>query len=514
MGKYYIGFDAGTQSVKVALYSLDMEMIAEASHPTEISYPHPGWAELHVDQYVEALKAGLKDVVKLATEKGVDLHDIRAIFGDGIICGITGIDEDGNALTAHINYMDSRTAEDAQELTDKGYTIWAEETGNPTPNCMFPAMFARWFLKNSKEFQERGKKFVHNAPYMLMKLAGLKAEDAFIDWGAMSGWGLGYNVYKKEWSKEQLDILGIDPSYMPKIVKPWDIVGNLTEEMAREVGLPAGIPICAGAGDTMESMIGCGLTGAGQAADVAGTAAMFCVATDGIVPSLSKPGSGLIFNSGTLPDTYFYWGYIRTGGLALRWFRDNICDKIDDNTYYDQLSDRAAKIPVGSNGTLFLPYLTGGNEDIANASGAFLNVSANTDQATLWRSVLEAIGYEYMRVTDTYRAGGVKLDKITITEGGSRSELWNQIKADMLNSEVKTLKKAGGAITTNIAVAAYAVGDVDDLQKAAQDTLEIKKIYKPNPDNTKYYRKVYELRDHLIRTDLSPAFDQLQKIQN
>ena len=90
---------------------------------------------------------------------------------------------------------------------------------------------------------------MHNAPYVLSRLAGLKAEDAFIDWGAMSGWGLGYNVYKKEWSKEQLDILGIDISYMPKIVKPWDIIGGLTEENAAFTGLPAGTPICGGAGD-------------------------------------------------------------------------------------------------------------------------------------------------------------------------------------------------------------------------------------------------------------------------
>lgn len=89
-----------------------------------------------------------------------------------------------------------------------------------------------------------------------MHLAGLKAKDAFIDWGTMSGWGLGYDVVKKEWSKEQLDILGIPESAMPRIVKPWDIIGHLCEEDAMETGFPAGISICAGAGDTMESMMG------------------------------------------------------------------------------------------------------------------------------------------------------------------------------------------------------------------------------------------------------------------
>lgn len=121
---------------------------------------------------------------------------------------------------------------------------------------MFPAMFARWFLKNIEGFKENGAKFIHDAPYVLAHLAGLSAKDMFVDWGTMSGWGLGYKVEEKCWSKEQLDILGIPEEMMPRIVKPWDIIGHLTEEIAQKTGLPAGIPICGGAGDTMQSMIG------------------------------------------------------------------------------------------------------------------------------------------------------------------------------------------------------------------------------------------------------------------
>lgn len=309
------------------------------------------------------------------------------------------------------------------------------------------------------------------------------------------------------------DILGIDISYMPKIVKPWDIIGGLTEENAAFTGLPAGTPICGGAGDTMQSMIGCGLTEVNQAADVAGTCAMFCVSTDGIKPELSTPDSGLIFNSGTMENTYFYWGYIRTGGLSLRWYRDNICDKEGDGEYYDLLSEKAKDVPAGSNGVLFLPYLTGGYGDFANASGAFLNMTMDTNQEVLWRAVLEAIGYDYISVTDVYRAGGVSLDKITVTEGGSRSDLWNQIKADMLNSTVTTLKKAGGAVMTNVVVAAYAVGDIDNLKDSFNSWLEVKKVYTPDPENTKYYRSIYNMQNKLVREDMKPTFDMLEKIR-
>ena len=86
MGKYYIGFDAGTQSVKVVMYSLEMECIAEANYPTFFEYPHPGWVQMNVDEYLEAVKKGIRDVVNTAKEKGIDPSEVRAIFGDGIIC--------------------------------------------------------------------------------------------------------------------------------------------------------------------------------------------------------------------------------------------------------------------------------------------------------------------------------------------------------------------------------------------------------------------------------------------
>ncbi|MGN0466897.1 MAG: FGGY-family carbohydrate kinase [Lachnospiraceae bacterium] len=514
MEKYYLGFDAGTQSVKAAVYNIEMECVAQMSHPTTLVYPHPGWVEMDVDNYLDAAIKSIKSCVEQMKEKGLDVNKIRAVFGDGVILGIVGVDEDFNAITPYINYLDSRTKEDAARFEAMNLDIWARETGNPVPNCMFPALFARWLMANSEEFRKRGKKFIHNAPYILAHLAGLKAKDAFIDWGTLSGWGLGYDVKKKVWSEEQLDILEIPKEYLPKIVKPWDIIGNMTKEYADLTGLPEGIPICAGTGDTMQSMIGCGVTDVNKAADVAGTCAMFCIAVDDIIPELSSPGTDLVFNSGTLENTYFYWGFIRTGGLALRWFRDNICDKVGDGAYFDELTKKAKEIPVGSNGVLFLPYLTGGVGDISLASGCFLNMTMDTDQAVLWRSVLEAIGYDYIGVTDIYKKAGVDLNIITVTEGGSKSDLWNQIKADMMESKIVTLKTAQGAVMTNAAAAAYAVGDIDDLKAVFEKNLVVKDTFEPIEENTKYYRKVYELRNQLVHQDMKNVFRTLQEISD
>ena len=496
--KYYLTFDAGTQSIKVAIYDQNFNCVATSSKPTTLYYPQPEWVQMNVDEYLTHIKVCIIDCLQQLNAQDIDPQAIAAIMGDGIICGVVGINAQGQAITPYINYLDSRTKDDAQALNSQGHTIWQQQTGNPEPLCMFPALHARWLQKNSPDFQQDGVKFVHNAPYILMHMAGLSGEQAFIDWGTMSGWGLGYNVYTKEWSPEQLEILELDARYMPRIVKPWEIVGHLSAEFAAATGLPIGIPICAGAGDTMQSMLGSGIFEAGRAVDVAGTCAMFCISTDGIVPELSQAGNGLIFNSGTLPDTYFYWGFVRTGGLALRWFRDNICLQAGNDGYYGALSTNAQNIPAGANGVLFLPYLTGEYGD-SSVRGCFLNMTLDTDQATLWRSVLEAIAYDYKKVTDICRRANLSFESITVTEGGSRDPLWNQIKADVLNIKTATYQAAGGALLMNAITAAYALQDIDSLKSCVQNELRPLAEFVPNPANTAIYDKQSRQQQLLVK---------------
>ncbi|MDO4936888.1 MAG: FGGY family carbohydrate kinase [Sutterellaceae bacterium] len=508
MSKLYMGFDAGTQSVKVAVYDENLKCLATHSKPTTLHYPHPGWVQMSVDEFLNITLDCMKECVTEIRGKGFDPADIAAVMGDGIICGIAGVNKDGKAVTPYINYLDSRTQDDVDAVNAMDLEIWGKETGNPEANCMFPAMFARWFIKNHPKMGEVVK-FVHNAPYILMNLAGLKGEDAFIDWGAMSGWGLGYKVEEKKWSEEQLSILGIDPKYMPRIMKPWDVVGGVCEEIAARTGLVAGTPVCAGAGDTMQSMLGSGIFEANQGVDVAGTCSMFCVSSKGIVPELSKKGAGLIFNSGTLPDTYFYWGFIRTGGLSLRWFKDNIAQQVEDPAYYRYMSEKAEEVPAGCNGVVFLPYLTGGTGANKGASGAFLNMTLDDDQFVQWRAVLEAIGYDYMEITDTYRAAGVDLNRITVTEGGSRDSLWNQIKADMLDATVVRFRNAGGAVVTNCVFAALAAGHITEVKPLLEKTIVQDAQYAPDADNTALYRKLFNLKTRLVQTDMKAAFETL-----
>lgn len=501
--KYYISIDCGTQSTKVAIYDGDSKCLAQHSTSNQIFYPKPCWAELNADSYVESTITGIKECIR---KSKIDPKNIRAICGDGIICGVVGVDENLNAITPFIPYLDSRAEAEAQWIRESFEPIWIKESGNATVEALQPTVITKWLLNNHEEFQKNGKKVMNIGPYVLSKLGGLKSDEAFIDWSTFSGWLIGFNAMEKTWSQKQMDMFGIPMDILPTIVKPWDIVGNISKEMSEAIGIPEGIPIVAGAGDTMQSFLGCGVVEPGMAADVAGTAAMFGVMVDGIKEDLSST-PGLYFTTGTLPDTYYYWGYIRSGGLSLQWFRDNVMGRPGDDSFYEEVNAKAEKVPAGSKGTMFFPYLQGGCNEAVNATGCFLNLTSATDTGILWRSILESIAYEYVYFTDRIRGVGVDINNVIFTEGGSKSDVWNQIKSDSLRVDGVTLENKEGAILANAVIAAYAVGDITDIKETLTKWLSVEKHYEPIAANSIFYRNAYHCHQGLLKDQMEGAFN-------
>lgn len=501
--KYYISINCGTQSTKVVIYDENFNCVVQHSTPNEIYYPKPCWAEIDANSFVDSALEGIKQCL---IKGRIDPNKVRAICGDGIICGVVGVDEEGNAITPYIPYLDSRAEEEAKWIKENLEPIWIEESGNSRVEALQPPVITMWLLKNHQEFKKRGAKIMNNGPYVLSKLAGLKAKDMYIDWSTLSGWLIGFNAVEKNWSQKQMDMLGIPMDILPRIVKPWDIIGNLSKEAAEFTGLPEGVPIVAGAGDTMQSFLGCGVILPGMSADVAGTAAMFGVMVDGINKELSR-SPGLYFTIGTLPNTYYYWGYIRTGGLCLQWFRDKIMGRPGDSTFYDEVNNKAENVPPGSNGVVFFPYLQGGCNEAANAAGCFLNMTSTADTGVLWRAILESIAYEYIFFTDKIRNIGVDINNVIFAEGGSKSDVWNQIKSDSLNTKGMTLKRKEGATMADALLAAYAVGDITDIQGTLSSLLIPEKEYIPHKGNSIYYRNAYYCHQKLLKVKMSRAFE-------
>ena len=495
---------------KTALYSIDSTRVAEAYRENRISYPRPGWAEMDANGFVENVREGVRECL---AKSGINPAEVRGISASGIICGIVGIDDDWKPVTPFVPYLDSRSAGEAAWVRENVEPVWIEESGNAIVDEFMPPMILRWFLNQYGGFRKTAVKVVNNGPFVLGTLAGLSAKDAFLDWATMSGWLIGYDAKKRDWSRRQTKALGIPDEILPRIVKPWEVVGFLCRSEAEKMGLPAGIPIAAGAGDTMQSALASGLFEPGLATDVAGTASIFAVAVKEADRRITE-APGMMFATGTLPDAYFYWSMIRAGGLSLRWFRDSIADRAGDSMFYAEMDTLAADVPPGSRGLLFYPYLQGAGPDMPGACGVFAGLFGVSDRAAMWRSILEAIAFEYAQMIKIYRKCGIPLNEIIGTEGGSKSPLWTQIKADILGGAYNIPTRSEGGLMADVAVAAHAVGDIADIKETMKQWVTFRGRFEPDPKNAEIYRKIFEERQRLLDGPMKELFAALARVRN
>lgn len=509
MGKYYIAFDCGTMGTKTAIYSLDSARVAEAYRENKISYPAPGWAEMDANGFLQNVREGVRECLE---KSGINPAEVRGITASGIICGLVGIDENWQPVTPFVPYLDNRAAGQAAWVRENVEPIWEEQSANAIVDEFMPPMILRWFLNEYKGFRERAVKVVNNGPFVLGALAGLTAKEAFLDWATISGWLIGYDAKGRCWSESQMKALGIPMEILPKIKKPWDVIGLLCPEEAEKMGLPAGIPIAAGAGDTMQSALASGLLEPGLATDVAGTASIFAVAVDAPDPRITK-APGMMFATGTLEDSYFYWSMIRAGGLSLRWFRDNVANRAGDPHFYAEMDMLAADVPAGSRGLLFYPYLQGAGPDLPGASGVFAGLFGKSDRGSMWRSILEAIAFEYAQMIKIYRECGIPLKEIIGTEGGSKSPLWTQIKADILGGAYNIPTRSEGGLMADVAVAAYAVGDIENIKDTMREWITFRGRFEPDPFNRAKYAKIFEERQKLLAGPMKELFAGLGKLR-
>jgi len=508
MSSYYIGFDSGTQGTKVAIYADDSRLVAEAFRAHQILYPKPGWAEMDANQFYRAAAEGIAECV----QKGkVDPREVKGISCSGIICGIVPIDEDWNATGPYMLYLDGRSAAEAQEISQSVEPVWIEESGNCEVGTYMPPVMLKWLLKHQPDLIAASKKVVANSHFVMGKLGGFNANAAYLDWGNLSGWIIGYDASRRDWSQRQLDLLGLPRELLPEVVNPAKVVGALCKEAAHELGLREGIPLVAGSGDIMQSTLGSGITDLGCCSDVAGTASIFTVNVNRINNVITmRPG--IIYSMSTMEDQYLYWGYIRAGGLSLGWFKEEVMKRHEDDEFFQRMDKLAGETPLGSSSSLFFPYLQGGDASLPNASGAWLGLFGSSNVGSMWRSMLEGIAFEYLSWVRLFREQGIGIKEVVCTGGGAKSPIWNQIKADVLDASYITLKRSEGAVLGNALLAAYGVGEIKDLKQSAGRWVEQKARYTPTAQHHKAYRAIYEKRKEILDGPMLEIFKHLAEL--
>ncbi len=351
-----------------------------------------------------------------------------------------------------------------------------------------------WWQHERPADYQRVAKFVMPTGYVAGVMAGLKGEDAFIDYTFIH-FSTFCDAQKGAWSQELCAQFGLDPARLPRIVAPWDVIGEVTPQAAADFGLAPGTLIAAGAGDTAANALGAGIVCPGMLFDVAGTAAVLAGCTGAYVSDV-KNRTLLVMRS-VIPGLWHPLAYIAGGGLALRWFRDQFYNTSKgqplplEQDLYDEMTNRALQAPPGADGLLFSPHLGG---RICPASpamrGAWSGFSWGHTQAHFLRALLESVAYEY-----AYYLGilhellpDLQLIEARAVGGGARSAAWNQIKADVLNVPYQRLNGNEFGTWGSALIAGKAVGLFDDLaSRAAEGALPDGELVRPNPANREIY---------------------------
>jgi len=468
--KYLIGVDLGTSGTKAALYQIDGKLISAALVEVPLYYPKPGVVEQeNEDFYTSAART----VRRCVESSAVEPNEIAAIAFDSQMAGVGSIDENYQPATRFDSWLDMRCQPYIEWMDKEAGDRITQLTGCP-PTCDHgPKML--WWKNEHPDIYQRIAKFVMPGTYVVGRIAGLKADQAFIDHTYIHFSGFS-DAQKTIWSDELCDRFGLDKDKLPKIVDPCEIVGEVSEKAAKEFGLAPGTLIAAGAGDTAANALGAGIVNSGMLFDVAGTASVLAGCTSKFVADIKN--RALITMRSVIPGLWNPLAYIGGGGLALRWYRDQFYNQacgeslpIPDEDLYPQMIALAETIAPGSEGLFFSPHLGGRIcPSSPDMRGAWVGVSWSHTQAHFARAILESIAFEYayyLKILKDYLPDLV-LSEARVVGGGARSETWNQIKADILNVPYQRLVGNEFGAWGAAMIAGKAAGLITDLASHAE----------------------------------------------
>ncbi|VAW33096.1 Xylulose kinase [hydrothermal vent metagenome] len=482
--RYFIGIDSSTTATKALLMAENGDVVGVASATYGVETPQPLWSEQHPSLWWQATVAAARRVL---AETAVSPQAIRAIGLTGQMHGLVLLDAQGEVLRSALLWNDQRTGAECDEMRQLvGKQRLIEITGNDALTG-FTAPKILWVKNNEPDIYGRIAHILLPKDYVRLQLTGEYATDKAGGAGTQL-----FDLRQRDWSQEVVAKLGIDPVWLPKTLEGTAVTGHLTPQAAKATGLPAGIPVMAGGGD--------------QAANAVGTGAV----VDGIV-ALSLGTSGVIFASSeqpiverngrlhafchAMPNKWHLMGVMLSAAGSLRWWRDAVAPNVD----FADLLAPANEVPAGSEGLLFLPYLTGERTPHPDplARGGFVGLTTRHGQAQMTRAVLEGVAFGLRDNLELMRSAGLaEISQIRAAGGGLRSRLWRQILADVLQTEIVTVNTTEGAAYGAAILALVGAGASASVEEACAALVRVTGRTEPGAD-TAVYNQLYPIYQQL-----------------
>jgi len=419
----FLGLDVGTSAVKAVLVNESQQLVAQASAALTVSRPRPDWSEQDPEHWWQACIDAIGQLHESCPRCKTQVESIGL---SGQMHGATLLDKKANVLRPAILWNDGRSAAQCQALEKR-----APDLRTITGNLAMPGFTAPkliWIAEHEPEVFQNIDKVLLPKDYIRYRLSGSFGSDMSDAAGTL--W---LDVGRRRWSEDLLEASGLQLSQMPELFEGSEQSAELSDAAASLLDLPRGIPIAGGGGDNACGAVGIGAVQAGNAFVSLGTSGVYFVANAAFSPN---PDRGMHAFCHALPDTWHQMGVTLSAASCLDWVT-----KLTGADSIGQLLAEIAALPPKSAGTLFLPYLSGERTPHNNphAKGVFFGLGHDTTRAELGRAVLEGVAFAFADSQQALVQGGAKIGRTALIGGGSRSRIWGEILASVLNRSLDLL---------------------------------------------------------------------------
>lgn len=475
-GNLLIGIDLGTTQVKTGVFDLqgNLHALARARYPV-LTGDNPNLAEQDPTAWWAAVVTTLRQVT--STARG----QIAALCCGGQGPTLVMTDRKGMPLHNAILWMDQRAQDEQSFLAER---IGAGVSWSSLPNAL-------WLKRHCPEDYARAGWFFGAWDYIAFRLCGCAVTSTQRSRASLSA--------------EVIDQAGLNPSLFPPPAVAGTVIGHLMAQAASETGLPSGLPIVAGASDGTASFLGAGLVVSGRAVDAGGTSGGF-----GLCQDRQLSGPGIMGGEGLLPGLYICGGAMGTTGKALDWYSENI---LNSTLSIEELIASAAETPPGAEGLIFLPYLAGERSPHwdPHARGVFCGLTLRHDWRHMGRAILEGAAFALRDVAQRVLDSGGRVSEMRVCGGPARSEVWNQIKADITGFRVAVPRVTEVALLGTAILAGLGVGLVPNMLSGVENMVFIDHYLEPQPEHRERYEQTFmNYQDLYVR--LAPLFKALEPV--
>jgi gluconokinase len=474
-----LAVDIGTSATKAVLFDGQGRVLSLARRAYPMLTPRPDWAEQDPETVYPAVLAAIREAYQgRPASRSVDAVAFSAQWYSTM-----PVASDDRALSPYLTWSDRRSAAIADGLrrSERGRRIY-RATGCPL-DAIYPLSKIIWLRQ--ADLPAQPVRFISVKEYIFRRLFG----EYVVDWSMASSTGL-FDIRRRDWSPEALDAAGIDRSCLSTPVSPYKTFTRWSPEALADTGLPQGIPCVIGAGDGVLSSVGVGAVGRGVAAVNVGTSAAcrYLISTPTIDPQER------LWTYALDEHWWVIGGIVSSGGIVYDWFVRQ-CVGADPSgrppgpELHGVLNDLAAQVSPGSEGLIFLPYLSGEQCPVwdPETTGGFFGLTLRHGRGHLARAVYEGIALSLARVAETLSDAVEPIEEVRVTGGLLGSSTWLQIAADMWGTRILVPESPEGSSLGAAVLAWVALGMAPDLD-VARELVRPARVMEPDAGRRAFYR--------------------------